>query len=662
MAKTAPPAQDSAPGDPPREASEQGPAAQATTEAPAEQATTEGPSQATAAEDPSPQGPDYRSAPRLLRRFLGGRRAAMAAAIVCGVIAGACEVLPAWAVWRLVSAIVAGDAGLADVASAASIALAGVVGKAVFFAASTALAHLVAFGVIADIRMELGRVWVGAPVGALARMHSARAKTVALDHCEKLELFIAHAVPETAAALTVWSAVTVWLFAVDWRLALATVALVPLAFATMLHAMRSNGHRMGEWVAANGRMSAAILDFVTAMPVIRVFNRTGEDHRRTTDAVRRNAELQSAWGKAFVTWGAPFSTLVASGVAVIAPVAAWLLARGAVEPAVVLLFLILGPTYPVPLVTMFYRMVALPLLSTGAAEIESHLASEFPRRDAALADGGATGSRETNSRSGGAAGDAAGSREMDLRFEDVTFSHEPGSPVLHDVSFTVAPGTVTALVGVSGSGKSTIGELALGFHRPDSGRVLIGGRDIAGLSDADLYPLVSAVFQKPYLLAGTIRDNVVLGRPDASDDELGVALDAAAVTGFAGELDDGLGTSLGEGGSGLSGGERQRVSIARALLADRPVLILDEATAATDPDNEALIQQGLARVTEGRTVLVIAHRLHTIRRADQILVLSGGRIVERGTHADLLAADGVYARLWTRQEETMTPIRDGGDR
>lgn len=634
MAKTAPPAQDSAPGDPPREAAE--------------------------------QGPDYRSAPRLLLRFLGGRRAAMAAAIVCGVIAGACEVLPAWAVWRLVSAIVAGDAGLGDVASAASIALAGVVGKAVFFAASTALAHLVAFGVIADIRMELGRVWVGAPVGALARMHSARAKTVALDHCEKLELFIAHAVPETAAALTVWSAVTVWLFAVDWRLALATVALVPLAFATMLHAMRSNGHRMGEWVAANGRMSAAILDFVTAMPVIRVFNRTGEDHRRTTDAVRRNAELQSAWGKAFVTWGAPFSTLVASGVAVIAPVAAWLLARGAVEPAVVLLFLILGPTYPVPLVTMFYRMVALPLLSTGAAEIESHLASEFPRRDTALADGGATGSPEAEllfeGVPGGAAGDAAGSREMDLRFEDVTFSHEPGSPVLHDVSFTVAPGTVTALVGVSGSGKSTIGELALGFHRPDSGRVLIGGRDIAGLSDGDLYLLVSAVFQKPYLLAGTIRDNVVLGRQDASDDELGVALDAAAVTGFAGELDDGLGTSLGEGGSGLSGGERQRVSIARALLADRPVLILDEATAATDPDNEALIQQGLARVTEDRTVLVIAHRLHTIRRADQILVLSGGRIVERGTHADLLAADGEYSRLWTRQEETMTPIRDGGDR
>ncbi len=606
--------------------------------------------QAPPQEERRPQGPDYRSAPRLLSRFIGRRAPVMAAAIACGIVAGVCEVLPAWAVWRLVSAIVDGGADMGDVTSAAFIALAGVVGKAVFFAASTALAHLVAFGVIADIRMELGRVWTSTSVGALARVHSSRAKTIALDHCEKLELFIAHAVPEAAAAITMWSAVTIWLFAVDWRLALATVFLVPFAFATMIHAMRSNGHRMGEWVAANGRMGAAILDFITAMPVIRVFNRTGEDHRRTSDAVRRNAELQSAWGKAFVTWGAPFSTLVASGIAVIAPVAAWLLSRGEVEPAVVLLFIILGPTYPVPLVTLFYRMVVLPMLATGAAEIEAQLAS-VP----AVGSGDATSEPRD-------AGEAPGRRDVDVRFEGVTFSYEPGVPVLHDISFTAPAGGVTALVGVSGSGKSTIGELALGFHRPDSGRVLIGGRDVSRLSDADLYPMVSAVFQRPHLLAGTIRENILLGRPDASPAEITAALDAAAVTGFADELDDGLDTRLGESGSGLSGGERQRTSIARALLADRPVLILDEATAATDPDNEALIQNGLAELTADGTVLVIAHRLHTIRRADAILVMSGGRIVERGTHEELMATDGEYARLWRRQEETMTPIRRGDDR
>lgn len=611
--------------------------------------------QAASTDADTPRGPDYRSAPRLMARFIGGRTPLMAAAIICGIIAGACEVLPAWAVWRLVSAVVDGGADMGDVGSSTAIALAGVVGRAVFFAASTALSHLVAFGVIADIRVELGRVWTSTSVGELARVHSARAKTVALDHCEKLELFIAHAVPETASAVTMWSAVTIWLFVVDWRLALATVLLVPFAFATMLHAMRSNGHRMGEWVAANGRMGAAILDFITAMPVIRVFNRIGEDHRRTTDAVRRNAELQSAWGKAFVLWGAPFSTLVASGIAVIAPVAAWLLSRGAVDPVVVLLFIILGPTYPVPLVTLFYRMVALPMLSTGAVEIENQLRATGGDEPAAAAPAG-DGTVEAAPAGDGTVAAAGGT---DIRFEDVTFSYEPGVPVLEDISFTAPAGGVTALVGVSGSGKSTIGELALGFHRPDSGRILIGGRDVAGLSDADLYPMLSAVFQRPHLLAGTIRENILLGRPDASDAELGAALDAAAVTGFADALDDGLDTMLGESGSGLSGGERQRTSIARALLADRPVLILDEATAATDPDNEALIQQGLGELAAGRTVLVIAHRLHTIRRADSILVLSGGRIVERGTHDELMAADGEYARLWRHQQQTMTPIRRG---
>lgn len=599
--------------------------------------------------------PDYASAPRLLWAHLNGRGPLLALAIGCGIVAGIAEVTPAWAMWKAVTSIAesartSGEGAARTVLLMALVCLAAVVVKSTFFAVSTGLAHLVAFDVIAEIRLRLGRTWNAMSVGSVARIHSARAKTVALDHCEKLELFIAHAVPEAAAALTVWLSVTVWLFIVDWRLATATIVLVPIAFATIVHAMRSNGYRMGQWVAAKDDMGAAILDFLTAMPVIRVFNRTGQEHQRTSDAVRRNAELQSSWGRAFVAWGAPFSTLVASAIAIIAPVATWLLAIDAVDVPTVLLFLILGPTYPVPLVTMFYRLVALPLLSNGAVEIERQL-SAIP--DTGLArDRGSSGAYR-----GAAALEASAS---DVRIEHVSFSYGPGNLALDDVSFTAEAGKVTALVGPSGAGKSTVGELIAGFYTPDTGRVSIGGVDISELSDAELYGQVAAVFQKPHLMAGTIRENVALARPDASDEELREALRAAAADAFVDELPEGVDTVLGEGGSGLSGGQRQRLAIARAFVADRPILILDEATAATDPENEELIQQGLARLTQGRTVIVIAHRLGTIRHADCINVMEAGRIVECGTHEELLALNGYYWRLWngTAAAESNETVED----
>jgi subfamily B ATP-binding cassette protein MsbA len=236
-----------------------------------------------------------------------------------------------------------------------------------------------------------------------------------------------------------------------------------------------------------------------------------------------------------------------------------------------------------------------------------------------------------------------------VEFRDVSFEYEPGKPVLHDLDFVAEPGTSTALVGSSGSGKSTIIGLIAAFHKPTSGTVLLDGVDLASVRLSSFRPQLGVVLQDTFLFDGTIRDNVAFGRPSAKPEEIMEACRIARVDEFAEGLENGYDTIVGERGVKLSGGQRQRVSIARAILADPRILILDEATSSLDTESEAMIQQGLGYLMRGRTTFVIAHRLSTIRRADQILVVEAGRIVERGTHASLFAAQGRYWELYTKQ-------------
>jgi subfamily B ATP-binding cassette protein MsbA len=236
-----------------------------------------------------------------------------------------------------------------------------------------------------------------------------------------------------------------------------------------------------------------------------------------------------------------------------------------------------------------------------------------------------------------------------VRFEDVEFAYDPEKPVLHGVSFTAKPGTVTALVGSSGSGKSTIISLLCAFHTPSKGRVLVDDVDLAQVNLDTFRTQLGVVLQESFLFDGTIRENILFSKPDATEDQFLFACRTARVDEFAERFPDAYDTLVGERGVKLSGGQRQRLSIARALLASPRILILDEATSSLDSESEAMIQAGLSQLMQGRTTFVIAHRLSTIRRADQILVVEGGLIVERGNHADLFALHGRYYDLYTRQ-------------
>ncbi|HUZ05002.1 MAG TPA: ATP-binding cassette domain-containing protein, partial [Acidobacteriaceae bacterium] len=236
-----------------------------------------------------------------------------------------------------------------------------------------------------------------------------------------------------------------------------------------------------------------------------------------------------------------------------------------------------------------------------------------------------------------------------VQFDDVSFAYDPEKPVLHGISLDAQPGTVTALVGPSGSGKSTIISLVCAFHTPDNGRLLIDGIDLATVRLGDYRTQLGVVLQESFLFDGTIRENVQFSRPQATEEQVLEACRIARVDEFAERFPEGYETIVGERGVKLSGGQRQRISIARAILADPRILILDEATSSLDSESEALIQEGLGYLMQGRTTFVIAHRLSTIRRADQILVVETGRIVERGNHAELYAKKGRYWDLYTRQ-------------
>ncbi|MDO8036440.1 ABC transporter ATP-binding protein [Janthinobacterium sp. SUN128] len=488
-------------------------------------------------------------------------------------------------------------------------------------------AHLADNRLTHQLRLQAMQRLGQVPLGWFTSRASGEVKQAMQDDINTLHSLTAHFYTTTGRAVGAIAISIIYLFAMDWRLALIAILPFPGFFLFFGRAMKASGGNMEQFVAGMGRINNAVVEFVNGIPVVKAFGATGRAHGSYRTAVDAFAEAFAAFTRPLVGSMANANALIAPvavlGVVVLAGTA--FVALGWMAPVDILPFALVAPGISAPMLLLHYLTHDLNN-ATGAAQrvqalLDTPVLAQPAPDEQQLPDG------------------------TEIRMERVGYAYDGHNKVLSDITLTLRPGTVTAIVGASGSGKSTLARLLLRFFDPTEGRITLGGVDLRHIATPELYRRIGFVLQEVRLIHASVRENIGLGRPSASLQEIEEAARLANIHERLLALPRGYDSVIGEDAQ-LSGGELQRVSIARAVLLDPPVLVLDEATAAADAENEVAIQDALSRFAQGRTLLVIAHRLDTVMHADNIVVVENGVIVEQGSHAGLLAHQGRYAQLW----------------
>ena len=492
------------------------------------------------------------------------------------------------------------------------------------FFLSGVLSHIAAFNILYGLRKTLTNKVGVLPMGYLSHRNSGAFKKIISDDVERIETFVAHQIPDFVKAAALPLLTISYLFKEDWRLALIScLPLVVLALIMPLMLGKKNQHLTEKYHHSLEELSSGIVEYVRAMPVMKIFQQSAETFEKYGKKVYTFHRFVSDWIRHS---SAPFAIFMSFASNAMLPVLAlglYLYFRQGVSLPTLLLFLILGTGYMRPLFVMSNMVMQLQLIEQGVQQIDAILTQPILPE-------GKTSEQPQN---------------HDICFDQVSFAYEADRYVLEDISFTAKEGTITALVGPSGAGKSTVGQLLSRFWDVTKGRITIGGIDIREFPTEVLMRQVSFVFQDSFMFQQTMYENIRMGM-DKTQDEVIAAAKAAQLHDFIMSLPQGYETRFGQSGVHLSGGEQQRFQLARAILKDAPILVLDEATAFADPENEHKIQEAFAQLIRGKTVLVIAHRLSTITTADQIIVFEKGHINAVGTHSELLEHSPLYKRMW----------------
>lgn len=561
------------------------------------------------------------------------------------LLGAVCSVIPLISIAELAKALwPALEGGEPDRGKAWALVALAVVALAVGFvavAASGVVSHLADNDLQLDLRTKIVQKLRELPLGWFGDRTSGEIRKITENDVSAVHMLIAHAIGDVVTAVAVPALSLAYLFVAQWRMALVCLAPVVVTMALYSVLMRGGKEQLAEYEASVGRLSSAAVEFVHGIAVVKAFGQVGRSHSRFQAAADGFVGFYRASTRRSSTATAVISLVTSPVVMLVylSAMSAWLIGAGVVARVDAVPALLLGLGLTAPLLQLGASGKSMYNALQGKASlVEFFSQPTIPQPKSPVSPDGSA-----------------------VAFDKASFSYDGERQVLHEIVANCAPGTTTALVGPSGSGKSTLARLVPRFYDATAGAVSIGGRDVREIASDRLYETTGFVFQDVQLLRASVRDNIRLTRPDADEAAVERAARDAQIQDRIQLLPRGYDSVIGEDAH-LSGGEAQRLTIARALLTDAPVLVLDEATAFADPDSEAAIQEALSVLAAQRTLLVIAHRLHTIIGADQILVLDGGRVVERGSHADLAAAGGLYQQMWDRYSKAYATTPQGADR
>lgn len=566
--------------------------------------------------------------------------------IISGILAAAaaiCSFIPYLSVYFVIREMIEvyPDMAAADMSAILSygrLAIAGIAGNVLLYFCALMCSHLAAFGTLYELKLNFANHITAIPLGYHLTIGSGRMRKIMDENIESIEKFIAHQFPDFVASLVAPVVLVMILLTIEWRY--GAVALLGIVLAFLVQFWGFNGaakEKMHHYQTAQENMNSASVEYVRGMSEIKAFNQTADSFRRLSRSITDYTSFIIAYAMGWQNCMPAFTTIIHNIYLLLIPVGVLIGIHTTDYRSYSLTFifyLILVPAIAGIMNKIMYISESFTQIDGNVERMEEILSIPvMPNHD--------SGTREPGS---------------DIVFDHVSFSYgaDGTARALDDISFQARPGEVTAIVGPSGGGKSTVANLISRFWDVNEGSIRIGNVDIREIPLLALMKQVSFVFQDTFLFKQSILDNILMGNPEALEEQVIAAAKAAQCHAFIEKLPDGYNTVIGSTGIRLSGGERQRISIARAIIKDAPIIVLDEATAFSDPENEYLIQKSFKKLTQNKTVVMIAHRLSTIRNADQILVMDHGRLIEQGTHDALLAAGGKYAQMWSSYIEAVS--------
>ena len=573
--------------------------------------------------------------------------------VILAVLGVACQMVPYFCVAHIVTMMLSGEQNFSRYVTAGIIALCGYFGKVLFSCLSTTISHTATYYTLRDLRENITAKLARVPMGTILDTPSGQYKTTIVDRVEGMESTFAHLIPEMTANVLVPLVIAVYLFLLDWRMALLSLVTLVVGLAVMSAGMKNYPVKWEGAVKAGKQMANAIIEYIGGIEVVKAFSQSAGSYKKYSDAVNYNANYYVDWMRENQKTMSAYNAILPSVLICVLPCgfAFWL--SGSLELSTFLSIVIFSLGLIGPIIAAFTFTDDLAVLGTNVEEISQLLNAG---NMASLLQMLAASMDTANSIDDTPVMDEKGAditpKSSEIVFDKVDFSYADRK-ILDQVSFTIPEKTTAAIVGPSGAGKTTMCNLIARFWDVNAGKITIGGTDVRDFKLDSLMKNISMVFQSVYLFADTIENNIKFGCPDATHEQVVEAAKKACCHDFISALPDGYDTVIGEGGGTLSGGEKQRISIARAMLKDAPIIILDEATSSVDPENEDELQRAIEALTHDKTIIMIAHRLKTVRNADQILVLDNAHIVQRGTHAELIQQKGLYADFVSARQEAI---------